>query len=96
MLLRFTKVIGDMLLPLPLMLLIVASARRCSFSRFQKTGRVFISVGWLALLLSLQPFPTFDLLRPIENLYPTAGSAKGGIYCGSRRGVCGTRSGRQL
>ncbi len=55
------------------------------FSRFQKTGKVFISVGWLALLLlSLQPVSD-HLLRPIENRYPTGRVRKGGIYCGSRR-----------
>lgn len=36
------------------------------FSRFQKTGKVFISVGWLALLLlSLQPVSD-HLLRPMK------------------------------
>jgi uncharacterized SAM-binding protein YcdF (DUF218 family) len=41
------------------------------FSRFQKTGRAVISVGWLTLLLlSLQPVAD-ALLRPIENSYPT-------------------------
>ncbi|MHA6507281.1 envelope biogenesis factor ElyC [Escherichia coli] len=41
------------------------------FSRFQKTGKIFISIGWLALLLlSLQPVAD-RLLRPIESTYPT-------------------------
>ncbi len=61
-----------MLLPLPLMLLIIGVGPALLwFSRFQKTGKVFISVGWLALLLlSLQPVSD-HLLRPIENRYPT-------------------------
>lgn len=72
MLFTLKKVIGGMLLPLPLMLLIIGVGLALLwFSRFQKTGKVFISVGWLALLLlSLQPVSD-HLLRPIENRYPT-------------------------
>ncbi|EAY7111713.1 envelope biogenesis factor ElyC, partial [Salmonella enterica] len=57
MLFTLKKVIGGMLLPLPLMLLMIGVGLALLwFSRFQKTGKVFISVGWLALLLlSLQP-----------------------------------------
>ncbi|HCK3213774.1 TPA: envelope biogenesis factor ElyC, partial [Salmonella enterica subsp. enterica serovar Typhimurium] len=68
MLFTLKKVIGGMLLPLPLMLLIIGVGLALLwFSRFQKTGKVFISVGWLALLLlSLQPVSD-HLLRPIEN-----------------------------
>ena len=55
MLFTLKKVIGNMLLPLPLMLLIIgAGLALLWFSRFQKTGKIFISIGWLArLLLSL-------------------------------------------
>lgn len=86
MLFTLKKVIGGMLLPLPLMLLIIGVGLALLwFSRFQKTGKLFISVGWLALLLlSLQPVSD-HLLRPIENRYPTWQGRKGGIYCGSRR-----------
>ncbi len=72
MLFTLKKVIGGMLLPLPLMLLMIGVGLALLwFSRFQKTGKVFISVGWLALLLlSLQPVSD-HLLRPIENRYPT-------------------------
>ncbi|MGS9064223.1 envelope biogenesis factor ElyC, partial [Salmonella enterica subsp. enterica serovar Infantis] len=57
MLFKLKKVIGGMLLPLTLMLLIIGVGLALLwFSRFQKTGKLFISVGWLALLLlSLQP-----------------------------------------
>ncbi len=67
MLFTLKKVIGNMLLPLPLMLLIIgAGLALLWFSRFQKTGKIFISIGWLALLLlSLQPVAD-RLLRPIE------------------------------
>ncbi|EAP6158105.1 envelope biogenesis factor ElyC, partial [Salmonella enterica] len=52
MLFTLKKVIGGMLLPLPLMLLIIGVGLALLwFSRFQKTGKLFISVGWLALLL---------------------------------------------
>ncbi len=69
-----------MLLPLPLMLLIIGVGTALLwFSRFQKTGKLFISVGWLALLLlSLQPVSD-HLLRPIENRYPTAGPQRWNI-----------------
>ena len=68
MLFTLKKVIGNMLLPLPLMLLIIgAGLALLWFSRFQKTGKIFISIGWLALLLlSLQPVAD-RLLRPIES-----------------------------
>lgn len=72
MLFTLKKVIGGMLLPLPFLLLMMgAGLLLLWFSRFQKTGRVFISLGWLALLLlSLQPVAD-RLLRPIEDHYPT-------------------------
>lgn len=72
MLFTLKKVIGNMLLPLPLMLLIIgAGLALLWFSRFQKTAKIFISIGWLALLLlSLQPVAD-RLLRPIESTYPT-------------------------
>ena len=68
MLFTLKKVIGNMLLPLPLMLLIIgAGLALLWFSRFQKTGKIFISIGWLSLLLlSLQPVAD-RLLRPIES-----------------------------
>ncbi|HHK9457745.1 TPA: envelope biogenesis factor ElyC [Escherichia coli] len=72
MLFTLKKVIGNMLLPLPLMLLIIgAGLALLWFSRFQKTGKIFISIGWLSLLLlSLQPVAD-RLLRPIESTYST-------------------------
>ena len=43
MLFTLKKVIGNMLLPLPLMLLIIgAGLALLWFSRFQKTGKIFI------------------------------------------------------
>ena len=46
MLFTLKKVIGNMLLPLPLMLLIIgAGLALLWFSRFQKTGKIFISIG---------------------------------------------------
>lgn len=72
MLFKLKKVIGGMLLPLPFLLLVIgAGLMLLWFSRFQKTGKVMISAGWLALfLLSLQPVAD-GLLRPIESRYPT-------------------------
>ncbi|EML4683304.1 TPA: envelope biogenesis factor ElyC [Citrobacter amalonaticus] len=72
MLFTLKKVIGGMLLPLPFLLLMMGIGLALLwFSRFQKTGKVFISLSWLVLfLLSLQPVAD-HLLRPIENSYPT-------------------------
>ncbi|MES0301832.1 envelope biogenesis factor ElyC [Citrobacter sedlakii] len=72
MLFTLKKVIGGMLLPLPFLLLAIgAGLMLLWFSRFQKTGKVIISAGWLALfLLSLQPVAD-GLLRPIESRYST-------------------------
>lgn len=72
MLFTLKKVIGGMMLPLPLMLIIMGTGLVLLwFSRFQKTGKVCISLSWLALLLlSLQPVAD-RLLKPIEDSYPT-------------------------
>lgn len=97
MLFTLKKVIGGMLLPLPLMLLMIGVGLALLwFSRFQKTGKVFISVGWLALLLlSLQPVSD-HLLRPIENRYPTwQGPQRWNILWFSAAAIPGTRSGRR-
>jgi uncharacterized SAM-binding protein YcdF (DUF218 family) len=66
------KVIGGMLLPLPLLLsLMAAGLLLLWFSRWQKSGKILISISWLLLLLlSLQPVAD-RLLLPLENQYPT-------------------------
>lgn len=97
MLFTLKKVIGGMLLPLPLMLLIIGVGLALLwFSRFQKTGKVFISVGWLALLLlSLQPVSD-HLLRPIENAtLPGRVRKRWNILWFSAAAIPGTRSGRR-
>ncbi len=72
MLFTLKKYIGGMMLPLPLLLIIIALGLALVwFSRFQKSGKTLITVGWLVmLLLSLQPVAD-SLLRPVENRYPT-------------------------
>ena len=72
MLFTLKKYIGGMMLPLPLLLIIIALGLALVwFSRFQKSGKTLITLGWLVLLLlSLQPVAD-GLLRPIENRYPT-------------------------
>ncbi|WP_312948848.1 envelope biogenesis factor ElyC [Superficieibacter sp.] len=72
MLFTLKKYIGGMMLPLPLLLLLIGlGIVLVWFSRFQRTGKSFITLGWLALLLlSLQPVAD-SLLRPIENKYAT-------------------------
>ncbi len=66
------KVTGGLLLPLPLLLIIMAAGLLLLwFSRWQKTGKIILSSGWLILLLlSLQPVAD-SLLAPIENRYAT-------------------------
>lgn len=72
MLFTLKKYIGGMILPLPLLLLLMALGLALVwFSRFQRSGKICLSAGWLALLLlSLQPVAD-ALLKPIESTYPT-------------------------
>jgi len=72
MLFTLKKYIGGMMLPLPLLLMFIALGLLLIwFTRFQRSGKIVITIGWLALLLlSLQPVAD-RLLRPIENTYPT-------------------------
>lgn len=72
MLFTLKKVLGGMLLPLPLLLLLIAlGIALLWFSRFQRTGKLCVSLGWLLLLLlSLQPVAD-SLLKPIEDKYQT-------------------------
>lgn len=66
------KYIGGLMLPLPFLLLLIGlGIALIWFSRWQKTGKVLISVGWLVLLLlSMQPVAD-RFLQPIEETYPT-------------------------
>jgi len=72
MLFTLKKAIGGLLLPLPLLLLIMASGLFLLwFSRWQKTGKIILSSGWLILfLISLQPVAD-ALLAPVENQFAT-------------------------
>ena len=72
MLFTLKKVLGGMMLPLPLLLLLMAvGIALLWFSRFQRTGKLCVSLGWLLLLLlSLQPVAD-SLLKPIEDKDPT-------------------------
>ncbi|WP_342755154.1 envelope biogenesis factor ElyC [Pantoea sp. MBD-2R] len=72
MLFALKKVTGSLLLPLPLLLIVMASGLLLLwFSRWQKTGKIILSSAWLLLLLiSLQPIAD-SMLAPIENRYAT-------------------------
>lgn len=72
MLFTLKKVIGGMMLPLPLLLLMMAAGILLLWcSRFQKSGKLLVSLSWLMLLLlSLQPVAD-RLLGPLEQQYPT-------------------------
>ncbi len=84
MLFTLKKIVGGLLLPLPALLLLIGiGIALLWFSRFQRTGKLCVSLGWLLLtLLSLQPVAD-SLLKPIEDTYPTparraAGELRGG------------------
>ena len=72
MLFTLKKIVGGLLLPLPALLLLIGiGIALLWFSRFQRTGKFCVSLGWLLLtLLSLQPVAD-SLLKPIEDRYPT-------------------------
>lgn len=71
MLFVLKKIIGALLLPLPLLLSVMAIAILLLwFSRWQKTGKIILSVAFACLaLLSLQPVAD-ALLARTENHYP--------------------------
>ncbi|MFW0764993.1 envelope biogenesis factor ElyC [Trabulsiella odontotermitis] len=72
MLFTLKKFVGGMMLPLPLLLMFIGfGLLLIVFSRFQKTGKCFIAVGWLALLLLSLQSVADGLLKPIEDKYPT-------------------------
>lgn len=66
------KAVGNLLLPLPFLLLLMAAGILLLwFSRWQKSGKILISVSWLIILLiSLQPVAD-RLLLPVESHYST-------------------------
>ncbi|MEB6335051.1 envelope biogenesis factor ElyC [Serratia rhizosphaerae] len=72
MLFNLKKFIGGIMMPLPALLLLMALALLLLwFTRWQKSGKVILSLSWLFLLLfSLQPVAD-RLLRPIESTYAT-------------------------
>ncbi|WP_370548448.1 envelope biogenesis factor ElyC [Edwardsiella tarda] len=72
MLFALKKVIGTLLLPLPLLLSLCALGLALLwFSRHQRMGKVLVSLAWLGIfLLSLQPLAD-RLLAPLEAEYPT-------------------------
>lgn len=72
MLFTLKKMVGGLLLPLPLLLLLIGAGLYLVWrTRWQKTGKILASVGWACLLLlSLQPVAD-RLLAPMEETYPT-------------------------
>ena len=77
MLFSLKKAVGGLLLPLPFLLLLMALGILLLWcSRWQKSGKIVISVSWLVLLLlSLQPVAD-RLLFPLENRYATWNGAE--------------------
>ncbi|MFC0227899.1 envelope biogenesis factor ElyC [Serratia aquatilis] len=78
MLFNLKKFIGNLMMPLPALLLLMGLALLLLwFTRWQKSGKVILSLSWLLLLLlSLQPVSD-RLLRPLESGYVTyRGSAQ--------------------
>lgn len=72
MLFTLKKFIGGLLMPLPLLLLMMGVALLLVWlTRWQKSGKVMLSLSWLTLLLlSLQPVAD-RLLLPLESTYAT-------------------------
>ncbi|WON78891.1 envelope biogenesis factor ElyC [Serratia sp. UGAL515B_01] len=72
MLFNLKKFIGNLMMPLPALLLLMGLALLLLwFTRWQKSGKVILSLSWLLLLLlSLQPVSD-RLLRPLESDYVT-------------------------
>lgn len=98
MLFTLKKVLGGMMLPLPLLLLLIAfGIALLWFSRFQRTGKLCVSLGWLLLLLlSLQPVAD-SLLKPIEDKYPTwRGENACSTWSCLAEATPGTRTGRPV
>lgn len=71
MLFTLKKLAGGLLMPLPFLLLLMATGLFLLwFSHWKITGKLIISAAWLCLLLlSLQPVAD-RLLLPLENHYP--------------------------
>ncbi|AUQ43784.1 envelope biogenesis factor ElyC [Yersinia ruckeri] len=72
MLFTLKKYLGGLLMPLPLLLILIGLALVLLwFTRWQKSGKILITISCLVLLLiSLQPVAD-RLLLPIENKYAT-------------------------
>lgn len=81
MLFALKKFVGGLLLPLPLLLLIIAVGLIFIWwTRWQRLGKICISLAWLGiLLLSLQPVAD-RLLAPLENHYPTLNTPSNADY----------------
>lgn len=71
------KYIGGMLMPLPLLLILLGIAIGLLwFTRFQRSGRILLTLSWLTLLLlSLQPVAD-NMLKPVEGRYVTSTGAQ--------------------
>jgi len=80
MLFTLKKFLGGLLMPLPLLILLMgAGLLLLWFTRWQRTGKGLVSIGWgCLLLLSLQPVAD-RLLSPLETSYPT--------YHGQQKGI---------
>ena len=72
MLFNLKKFIGNLLMPLPALLLLMGLALLLLwFTRWQRSGKAILSLSWLfLLLLSLQSVAD-RLLRPLESTYAT-------------------------
>lgn len=89
MLFTLKKYIGGMMLPLPLLLITIALGLALVwFSRFQKSGKTLISLGWFVLLLlSLQPVAD-GLFTPHRKHVPNmAGKSESGVHRGAGRRI---------
>ncbi|WP_413734468.1 envelope biogenesis factor ElyC [Sodalis sp. RH21] len=80
MLFTLKKIVGGLLLPLPLLILLTGAGLLLLWlTRWQRAGKGLVTFSWLCLLLlSLQPVAD-RLLSPLESAYPTYRGQQPGI-----------------
>ena len=70
MLFTLKKIVGGLLLPLPALLLLIGiGIALLWFSRFQRTGKLCVSLGWLLLTLLSLFTVTFYYAMNATNIY---------------------------
>ncbi len=67
----FKKTVAPLLFPLPLcLLLLIAGLILLWFTRRQRTGKIFVTLGTVSLAVFSHPFTADPVLRSLESVYP--------------------------